>query len=324
MSYRPLLIAYPARFRRHHGTELLTTLSDMGTPSRTDLWHVVLDGVRERFRLPAGRPRPLAVLATVLAVLVGGALGAAAGSAAGSLTYADLPSPEPFAAMAMEPGGTSSVRSSGDDYWSLMDGLPAGTDVTAVAQHTRQRLSAAGWAVGPVTRGQSDAHFNASHSTVEVDVYVSSFDQVMLQISGWPTRPAAYLWLSLAGALLGLVAGWLLAAAAAHRIAAARRRGLSTGLALAGLLALIPPATMFTMSLVYYLTSTEPVGSEGIPEPGVLAPTLGLARRLGLTGDLAVDQWYQLLTFLGLAALVVAMVLSRPGPATPAPDIRPA
>jgi hypothetical protein len=324
MSYRPVLLAFPARFRRRHGIELLTTLSEMGTPTRTDLVHVVLDGVRERFRLPAGRPRPIAVLATVLAVLVGGALGAAAGAAAGSLTFTDLPAPEPFAATAMEPGGTPTVRSSGDDYWSLVDGLPAGTDVTAVAQRSRQRLSSAGWTVGPVTAGPSIVHFNAARSTVEADVYVISSEQPEIQISGWPTRPAAYLWLALAGALLGLIAGWLLSAAAAHRIAAARRRGLSTGLALAGLLALVPPVTMFTMSLVYYLTSTEPVGFEGIPQPGVLAPTLGLVRRLGLEGDLAVDQWYQLLTFLGAVAIVVALLVSRPRPATTAPDIRPA
>jgi hypothetical protein len=320
MSYRPLLLAYPARFRRRHGSELLTTMAEMGTPSRTDLWHVVLDGVRERFRLPAGRP--LAVLAAVLALLVGGALGAAAGSAAGSLTYADLPKPEAVAAVAMDPAGTPDVRSGGDTDLSLMDALPPGADLKAVADRSRQRLSTAGWAVGPVIADSGNVHFQASSATVELDIYAYGLETPLLQVTGWPTRPAAYLWLAVAGTLIGMLAGWLLAAAAAHRIANARRRRLGAGLALTGLLALLPPATMFAMSLGYYLTATSTPGPEGMPAPGVLAPSLSLVRSLGLTGSLAVDQTYQLLTFLGLAAIAVAMLLARPGRTAPQADIR--
>jgi hypothetical protein len=53
-----VLAAFPARIRRRHGSELITTLAEMtdGRPSRTDRLRLVADGLRERFRLPARRP----------------------------------------------------------------------------------------------------------------------------------------------------------------------------------------------------------------------------------------------------------------------------
>jgi hypothetical protein len=59
---RYLLSAYPARLRRKHGPELIATMVEMagpdGRPTRADRLRLMLDGLRERFRLPARRPSP--------------------------------------------------------------------------------------------------------------------------------------------------------------------------------------------------------------------------------------------------------------------------
>jgi hypothetical protein len=92
--FRRLLLAYPGRYRRRLGAEMVTTLLEMSgpgqdRPSRADVKDLIRGGLRQRFRLPAGRP--LTILAAVLCAVIGGALGAAAGSWAGTLTFAGLP-----------------------------------------------------------------------------------------------------------------------------------------------------------------------------------------------------------------------------------------
>ncbi|MEV7623305.1 hypothetical protein [Actinoplanes sp. NPDC089786] len=310
MNQTLLLAAYPARFRRRHGTELMTTLMEMGTPSRADLWHVVLDGLRERFRLPAARP--VAVLAAVLALVIGGAVGAAAGSFAGTFGYAALPDARTLAGQAMPAVGPSAMLNDGDTYLTVADTLPPGAVPADVAERTRRRLAAAGWTTGPVTAG----HFRAATGGVELSVHAYDAPTSMLQIAGWPARPASYGWLALGGALLGMLAGWLLAAYAAHRITAGRRRTAATVLGLTGLIALLAPSAMFTWSLAYYLTVVDPVGMGGLVTG--FGPSLDLVRAVGLQGYLAVNQTYYQLTVLGLAAIAVALILARPRAAAPA------
>ena len=87
-----LLLAYPSRMRRRHGAELLHALMEVdGPPSLTTRLRFVLDGLGQRFRLPAGRP--IGVVVAVLALMVGGALGAAGGAFTASFGYAELPAP---------------------------------------------------------------------------------------------------------------------------------------------------------------------------------------------------------------------------------------
>ncbi|MFG1994403.1 hypothetical protein ACGFJ7_30965 [Actinoplanes sp. NPDC048988] len=95
MTYKALLVAYPACLRRKHGPELIETMLEMagpgGAPARADRRRLVLDGLRERFRPPVHRP--LARAAVVVSLLIGAALGAAAGSGLATLAYAPRPQP---------------------------------------------------------------------------------------------------------------------------------------------------------------------------------------------------------------------------------------
>ena len=54
--YRRLLWAYPRSYRDHRGAEILTTLLEMAEDGRKPGVHLVLAGLRQRFRLPARRP----------------------------------------------------------------------------------------------------------------------------------------------------------------------------------------------------------------------------------------------------------------------------
>ena len=57
MSYRRLLWAYPRAYRQRHGAEIVTTLLDLAEAGRRPglglRAHLVLCGLRQRFRLPA-------------------------------------------------------------------------------------------------------------------------------------------------------------------------------------------------------------------------------------------------------------------------------
>jgi hypothetical protein len=113
-----------------------------------------------------------------------------------------------------------------------------------------------------------------------------------------------------------MLAGWLLAASIAHRIAAGRRRLAGTVLGLTGLVALLAPSVMFTWSLIYYLTAVDPLGTGGLVTG--FGPSPDLVRAIGLQGYFAVNQSYYQLTFLGLAAIAVAVIVARPKPAAAA------
>jgi len=316
-GHRSLLAAYPARIRRRHGAELITTMADLagpaGRPTRADRRQLVLDGLRERFRLPAGRP--FALVAAVLAVLIGGALGAYAGTWAGAFTYAELPDAGRLASVVAEPGSTAVNRSGGGTYLSVVDTLAAGTVPAAAAERARQRLIAQGWVTGPLAL--PNPHFRAESGGVELSVYVYPDPEPMLQIAGWPTRTAGYLALTLGGLLLGLLAGWLAAASAAHRIGAARRRRSSGVLAYGGLVLLVPPAVLFVWSLGSYLSATDPVGYGGLLPTSRwtvgFGPSRDLIHALRWQGSVAQPSTYQILTLVGLLLIVVAVVRARAG-----------
>ncbi|GIM94757.1 hypothetical protein [Paractinoplanes toevensis] len=315
---RALLAAYPARLRRKHGAELLETMAEMAGPggraTRAEKRQLVLDGVRERFRPPTRRP--LAVAAAVLALLIGGAFGAAAGSWAGTWGYAELPD---VSSALTQPGVMSAT-----DHYLYADGtIPAGTDVQTEVELTSHRLAAEGWTTGPITAGDGtdgvlkNVHFAAENADVRLDVYAypDAGGAPAISIAGWPRRPASYVPLTVAGALLGLLAGWLIGVALSHRIQAARRPRLSALLTATGLILVIPSAVGFLASLVRYLTIADPLGTGELVHAHGFAfgPTIDLLRALDLG-----EGWYltpsdlQQLPLYGFALIAIAAILARP------------
>lgn len=331
MRHRLLLLAYPGHLRRRHGAELIDTMVEMsgGSPSRADRRHLVLDGLRERFRPPAGRP--VVRLAAVAALLVGGALGAAAGSYAGSLGYAGLPSAGALARQVLDPA-TSTVEEASTRGGGLLvlGRLATGTDPATALRHTRDRLAAAGWSVTgittePVGTAPWQVHgFHASAGGVELRVSAEERPHgALLDIHGWRGLPAGYLPLSTAGLLLGLAGGWLTAVALAHRITGSRRPSAAGFLAAAGLLLLLPPAAAFLLSLGHYLAA-DPAPIGPLLHDG--APSFGLS--LDAIDWLAVPRPLTRLPLevpavLGLATLTIAAAVAGPRRSAPAPRPRP-
>ena len=324
-GYGALLAAYPARLRRKHGAELIETMLEMSgpgaRPSRAERGRLVLDGLRERFRPPTRRP--LALVAAVLALLIGGALGAAAGSWLGTLGYAALPGAEALAQRVL-PQPDSPIAGNSDNYLFAEGRIPEGMDVRQAAELTRQRLAAEGWTTGPIRSGDGsdgilvNLHFTARSADAQLDVYAypDANGVQSVQIAGWPQRPGAYVPLTIAGTLLGLIAGWLAGVALAHRIQASRRPRLSTVLTTAGLVLVIPSAVGFVASLLRYLSATDSLGmSQPVHANGfAFGPTIELFRRLGLGegSSFLTPGDFQHLPIWGFALIGVAALLARP------------
>ncbi|GID30757.1 hypothetical protein [Paractinoplanes brasiliensis] len=283
--YRRLLLAYPGPYRRGHGAEIVTTLLEMAgdeqtRPTRADSWHLVLSGARQRFRLPSGRP--LAWLAAVLITVIGGAFGAAAGSWAAERTFADLPGDARLEALTRQVAGGGvefgSDRSA-SPWWTTM--ASATTDQPGwTPEAAQQRLAADGWQTGAIAprTGKSFAWDPDTGAVAEVPLHGSEFeatrDGLRLEVSGyvgnghgtvsvnvWPAGTGAMIPAALAGALLGLVGGWLVAAAGAYRVRALTvpRRRLASALAAAGLATLALPAFAFWVNVWRVLASSDDV-----------------------------------------------------------------
>ncbi|GIE88125.1 hypothetical protein [Actinoplanes regularis] len=266
--YRRLLLAYSGRYRRRHGTEMITTLLEMAEPGRTrpsadEAWHLIVSGLRQRFRLPSGRP--FAWVAAVLVTVVLGVFGAAAGSWLGERTFAELPGragalellhaavadPMPGAGFTFRtsmPGRADGLNFSVSPR-DRRDGTPSWT-----IEEARTGLSAAGWTITEFTvhprkasiscvpdeefGGETctfdsrDASLTAERDGLVLNGTAADFlasesgDSWIGGVHGTLTaeRNAAYLPLTVAGGLLGALTGWLLAAALAYRI-----RSLSPG-----------------------------------------------------------------------------------------------
>ena len=274
-AYRRLLRAYPRTYRRRHGAEIVTTLLEMAEPgqrrpSRAETWHLIASGVRQRFRLPAGRPFGWAV--AVLALLIGGATGAAAGSWVAAQTFADVPDRSAVERLHAGVAGSPGVdRGFGSDEGSPWFGGIASASTVVMGfdgwdpAAARQWLTADGWTLGPVTHPRGSAStVDEQGRQVEVEVRNTSFraqrDGVVMEVGGglterhgsihthlWAAGNATLLPLTVLGGLLGLAAGWLLAAAVLQR-----RRRLSPGrarlagaLTAASVLVLALPAVAF-------------------------------------------------------------------------------
>ncbi|MET7376706.1 hypothetical protein [Micromonospora arida] len=267
--YRKLLLAYPGRHRRRYGTEMITTLLEMAAPGQRrprpgEALHLLASGLRLRLRLPTRRP--LAVIAAVLLALTMGAFGGAVGSWTGSQTFADLPDEATIASLAQRASGAAndSVQLRVASPWRE-ESISTTSEVDANwdAEQARQRFSADGWSVSDVTPlgGQAFAFnpdtksfvdlpmrnstFSARSNglTLQVRGYVSA-EHGSVHLDGWVQSTSLFLPLIVAGILIGLVVGWLIAAALAYRIveASAERRRASAGLWAVALIALALPA----------------------------------------------------------------------------------
>ena len=263
-AYRRLLLAYPGRYRRRYAAEIVTTLLETAAPGqrrphRADAWHLLASGLRQRFRLPTGRP--LAGIAAVLITLITGAFGAAAGSWAGAQTFAPLPDPAAIAQLVTGTGGTTAQTHNGSSWTAPFRYSSAEVAGTWPIEPSRQRFSAAGWQVGPVEPldGSASSFDPATGATIKLPVHNNEFraekDGIAVSVRAsrvtdtgsvdtevWAQATPAFLPLIVAGAAAGLIAGWLLAAAGAYRLQRARRRRVAavvTGLAV---LALVLPA----------------------------------------------------------------------------------
>ncbi|GAA3948581.1 hypothetical protein [Actinoplanes auranticolor] len=258
---RVLLAAYPARLRRRHGAELITTLSELtqGRPSRSDRLRLVTDGLRERFRLPVRQP--LGVVIAVLATLVGGAIGLAAGSWAGEQTYPSMPAVEAVArdilGPAARPDRLERERFALDVVERL--GTPAGpADVQRRVGEMHTRLGETGWSVTPVERrGDDQWSFWAQSGGLRVSVAGYSGPESAVEAMGYPVRPATYLPLVLGGLLVGLLAGWLVGAALAYRL-----RGSVPAVVVAalGAVTLAVPAAKLYQGLIIFLGRDDGFG----------------------------------------------------------------
>jgi hypothetical protein len=270
LRYRRLLWAYPRAYRNHRGTEMVTTLLEMaesgrGRPGRGQAVHLVLSGLRQRFRVPARRP--LAWVAAVLAAVVLGGFGAAAGTWLGWQTAASVPSdgelralnaamtgmPAP-AAVYREPsamkGPNALIRADGTSEYS--------------AERIRAALTAAGWRITSFSEQDGATIVDFKHDQVgerfptkfvsgtatkgglkldvNGNVIIGGANRGLLWQSSygtevWPTEAAAVRPLTIAGLLAGAIVGWLLAAAFAIH----RRRWMATVLYGAGFAAAAYP-----------------------------------------------------------------------------------
>ncbi|MEU4426053.1 hypothetical protein AB0F81_35990 [Actinoplanes sp. NPDC024001] len=291
-AYKRLLRAYPSGYRRRHEREIVTTLLEMAEPgqqrpARADVWHLLASGVRQRFRLPAGRP--LAWVFAVLALLIGGALGAAAGSWAATRTFAGVPDAAAGQALQRQIVGSPGIENhyhadSGSPWWD--ETAWHDTQVQGFGgwdpEQARQNLAADGWQLGEITHppGKSatmDENGNTVELRTESNAFLAERDGVTLDIQGWttemygsvtismyPSGNAALLPLVVLGMLAGMAAGWLAAAALIQRArqGAPGRARLAVALGTLTVLALALPAVAFygnVMRAFRYAGNDDPV-----------------------------------------------------------------
>ncbi|GAA4608394.1 hypothetical protein BJY16_006820 [Actinoplanes octamycinicus] len=264
LRYQRLLRAYPKAYRAHRGAEMITTLMDMaaagrGAPTRGQALHLVLSGLRQRFRLPARRP--LAWAGALVAAVVLGAFGATAGTWLGWQTAAPVPSDSELrelnAAISGMPAPAAVYREG-----SAMQGPDALVRAEGTAELSADRLraalTAAGWRItsfqirdgkaitsfgtdwGATTTPTRDLYYTAVKGGLKLQGTGSMMGEgadqgragpVSWATEVWPRETAVIRPLTVAGLVAGALAGWLAAAAFAAWVRASgpRRRRVATG-----------------------------------------------------------------------------------------------
>jgi len=320
LRYQRLLWAYPRAYRNHRGTEMVTTLLEMaeaghGRPSRGQAVHLVLCGLRQRFRLPAGRP--LAWVGAVLAVVMLGAFGAAGGTWLGWQTAASVPSDGELralnAAITGMPAPTAVYRDvsamKGPSTLVRADGT---SDYSA--DRIRAALTSAGWRITSFDERQGATlanletavpttfvHYTATKGGLKLSgdgtVIIDAVDrslvgQAMYGTQVWPREAAAVRPLTIAGLIAGAIAGWLLAAAFAYRVRGSgrSRRWVTTVLFTVGLVAAAVPAYAHYRDAYQVM-----VYAHGSPYPYIVSST---SEEIPVLTS----------TVIGLLAVVVALI----------------
>ncbi|GIJ11999.1 hypothetical protein ACFFMR_16720 [Micromonospora andamanensis] len=345
-GYRALLLAYPRRHRRRHGTEVVTTLLEMAEPGQRRpragaALHLIGSGLRLRFRLPARRP--FMALAALLTALTVGGFGAAAGSWLGAQTFADLPDEAGMARLTQQAGGDETLHS----YYSSSPWTTQTTHSSSQvngawdAEQVRQRLTAGGWSLSDSTplTGMSGT-VDDTGSLVEIPLSGTRFTAesagLIITVMGWdpaanssvdirshvsilamPDRTAAFLPLVVVGTAVGLLAGWLIAAAVAYRMAAASpgRRPAAVTLWGGALVALALPAVALYGNVMRVLRDGNAEGGPPLTVHSAFTP--GEYYPFG-------PQWLVLgLTVAGLVVAVAAILTARPGEQPPQPRVVP-
>jgi hypothetical protein len=294
--FRRLLWWYPRDYRLRRGDELVSTLLDLAPPaqtrpSRRDVVELVRGGLRQRFRLPLGRS---AVLAALLMSAMFAALGAGAGSWVGWRGAAALPAD----AVLHEVAGGASGRSAQprvERHDGAFERFPSVSTHDPVPvdgwspDAARSRLAALGWQ----TEWTGAGLFTATRDGLRLRVSATTLDTgSLVMVVVWSQQPGAVTPLTVAGLVLGALAGWLCTAWAAYRLRRLPGAARSAALVLAGAgaLALAGP-TIGTGLLVARLVlpadiaySPLPVFSDYVFRDG---PSLALAGLAALAGALA-------------------------------------
>jgi hypothetical protein len=328
--YRLLLWAYPGHYRRRHGAEIATTLLEMAEAGRLgpgQTLHLVVCGLRQRFRLPTGRP--LAAIAAVLAAVALGALGTAGGTWVGWQTAASIPSDTELRALTAATSGIGPDGIPLSPWKTEMQGpavsARATGDVPYSAERLRTGLTSAGWRITTFTETTGwimtdmladpperapvrDIYFTATkdelslvgNSSTVVGGAEAGVDQRADQgIDVWVKEASGVLPLTIAGLVLGMLAGWLVTAALAYRIrqsSPARRAGASALAAVAVVVAAVPAVNFYRglyLVLIYDSGAPNPYNGVG---PNALLPTSLVLACIGA----------------GLVALAAAFVVAAP------------
>ncbi|GAA3341408.1 hypothetical protein GCM10020358_32620 [Amorphoplanes nipponensis] len=275
-GYRRLLWAYPRAYRDGHGAEIVATLLDMaeaghGRPNAAQKLHLVYCGLRQRFRLPTGRPYAWA--AAVLAAVALGAFGAVGGTWLGWQTAAEVPSDRELRALTVAMTGLPGDAALYAEP-SAMKGpnrlVRADGTGTYAATRIRAALAAAGWRITSFQERRGATLAFADDDITEVRIptvfvtYTATRGGLKLRGDGsvvtggadrglagqasygtqvWPREAVAVRPLTIAGLLAGALAGWLLAAALAYRLrgCARPRRQAATALSTLALAAAAVP-----------------------------------------------------------------------------------
>jgi hypothetical protein len=203
--------------------------------------HLVLCGLRQRFRLPAGRP--LAWVGAVLAAGVLGAFGASGGTWLGWQTAASVPSDGELRALNAAMTGMPAPAAVYRDV-SAMKGPSTLVRADGISDYSAERvraaLTSAGWRITSFDERPGATLANLENAVPTTFVYYTATKgglklwgdgsvitgavdrslagQAMYATEVWPREATAVRPLTIAGLIAGAFAGWLLAAAFAYRV----------------------------------------------------------------------------------------------------------
>lgn len=243
--YRRLLWAYPSGYRREHGVEIVTTLLDMaeaghGRPTAGQTLHLVACGIRQRFRVPR---RVLAVSAAVLSAATLGGLGAVTGNWLAWQAAAPVPSTAEMTALTSAMTGMPRPRL--EPWRTAMNGPGMISAIEGTGTYDPERvrtaLIATGWQITTFEEsaevigigvGTPDLKkvparalkFTATKDGLSLegatDTIVGGkfYGRTSLALDVTTDVTGAIRPSTVAGLLLGVLGGWLLAAALAYRI----------------------------------------------------------------------------------------------------------